>query len=62
MPCKYVEVGCGERLLRKDLKKHQEEDQFYGLQVPTLNVDSAAKSIVKNDQSSDDLQLNANSH
>ena len=59
MPCKYAEVGCEERPLRKDLKKHEEDDQLFGLQVHTLNVDSAAKPIAKNDQSSDDLQLNA---
>ena len=57
--CKYAEVGCEERPLPRDLKKHEEDDQLYGLQVSTLNVDSAAKSIPKNDQSSDGLQLNA---
>ena len=30
--CKYAEVGCEERPLRKDLKKHEGDDQFH-LQV-----------------------------
>ena len=60
MSCKYTEVGCKERRLRKDLKKHEEEDQLYGLRAQVVNlVDSTAKSIAINDQNSDCLQQNA---
>ena len=27
--CKYAEVGCTERVLRKDLKEHEDDDQFH---------------------------------
>ena len=29
VPCKYAEVGCKEKILRKDLKKHEEDDQLH---------------------------------
>ena len=29
LSCKYTEVGCEERPLRKDLKKHEEDDQLH---------------------------------
>ena len=29
MSCKYAEVGCEERPLRKDLKKHEDDDQLH---------------------------------
>ena len=29
MSCKYAEVGCEERPLRKDLKSHEEDDQLH---------------------------------
>ena len=35
--CKYAEVGCTERVLRKDLKEHEKDDQFH-LQLTTENV------------------------
>ena len=35
--CKYAEVGCEERPLRKDLKKHEEDAQLH-LQVTTEKV------------------------
>ena len=35
--CKYAEVGCKERPLRKDLKKHVEDDQFH-IRITTKKV------------------------
>ena len=29
MPCKYTEVGCEEKPLRKDLKTHEEDNQLH---------------------------------
>ena len=29
VPCKYAEVGCKEKPLRKDLKTHEEDDQLH---------------------------------
>ena len=35
--CKYAEVGCTKTLLRKDLKKHEEDNQIH-LQITTENT------------------------
>ena len=35
--CKYAEVGCKERLVRQELSKHEEDDQFH-LRVTTVKV------------------------
>ena len=37
MPCKYTEVGCEEKPLRKDLKTHEEDDQIH-LRITTETV------------------------
>ena len=39
MSCKYAEVGCEERPLRKDLKKHEEDDELkYGIYHYKLSI------------------------
>ena len=44
--CKYAEVGCGERPLRKDLKKHEEDAQLH-LQMTMNRVLELNKEVAK---------------
>ena len=37
VPCKYAEVGCKEKLFRKDLTKHEENNQLH-LKVTTAQI------------------------
>ena len=46
MSCKYAEVGCEERPLRKDLKKHEEDAQLH-LQIATKCVLQQQNEIAK---------------
>ena len=46
VPCKYAEVGCKVRPLRKDLKKHEENYQLH-LQVTTETVLELKKMLPK---------------
>ena len=44
VPCKYAKVGCKEKPLPKDLKTHEEDDQFH-LRVTTETVLEQNKKI-----------------
>ena len=44
MPCKYAEVGCNEKPLRKDLKAHEEDDQLH-LRITTKTVLELKKDV-----------------
>ena len=46
VPCKYAEVGCKEKPLRKDLKKHEEDGQLH-LRVTTEAVLELKKELAK---------------
>ena len=46
VPCKYTEVGCEERPPRKDLKKHEEDDQLH-LRVTTQKVLELTKQMAE---------------
>ena len=46
VPCKYAEVGCKERPLRKDLKKHEEDGQLH-LRVTTETVLELKKELAR---------------
>ena len=46
VPCKYSKVGCKVRPLRKDLKKHEEDDQLH-LRVTTETVLELKKILPK---------------
>ena len=46
VPCKYAEVGCEERPLRKDLKSHEEDDQLH-LRVTAEAVLELKKELAK---------------
>ena len=44
VPCKYAEVGCKEKPLRKDLKTHEENDQLH-LRITTKTVLKLTKEV-----------------
>ena len=38
LPCKYIEIGCKEKPLRKDLQQHENDDTFHlHLAIETVN-------------------------
>ena len=47
MSCKYAEVGCQENPLRKDLKRHEENDQLH-LRAITAKVLELTQQLNEN--------------
>ena len=53
--CKYAEVGCTERVLRKDLKEHEDDDQFH-LRITIQNTLKLQQKMMEMEQRINQLE------
>ena len=51
VPCKYAEIGCDEKPLRKDLQQHENNDTFhFHLAIETVNRQQREIKVLKEEQ------------